>query len=124
MRKGGAVAVWLQRCTRANVSFESLSLREPNEDANLKMLDEDSDGHQIGLIADRAAEILEAKYELSRRIDYTEGSLIDAVVAVRLGLSDMGLGDQPLDDTGVEIAAEEVATAILRGLKPPRSQTT
>lgn len=43
LRKGGAVALWLRQYTRANVSFESLSLLDRNEDAHLKMLPDDSD---------------------------------------------------------------------------------
>ncbi len=109
LRKAGAVALWLRRYTRANVSFESLSLREPNEHAHLKMLADDSEDNLFGMIEDRAQEILEAKYELIHSIDYPHGDFIDAVMAA-YGDRNEKLSDSDL----VENAAQQAAAEILR----------
>jgi hypothetical protein len=114
LRKAGAVALWLQRYTRANVSFESLSLREPNEPAYLKALPDDSDADSFIFrsIESRTEGILEAKHELIHSIDYSHAELIDAVVAA--------YGDRNEKLSGsdlIESAAQQAVEAICRRIE-------
>ena len=108
LRRAGAVALWLRRYTRALVSFESLSLLEPNEDAHLKMLPDDLDENYLP-VEDRAEEILEAKYELTEGTDYTHGDLMDAACAAYLDLKEK-LSGWDL----VENAAQQAVAEVLR----------
>lgn len=113
LRKGGAVAFWLRRCTRAKVSFESLSLLEPTADAHLMMLPEDLD-ETFGPVEERAEEILEAKYELIHGTDYSAADLIDAACRAYLDAKDM-LSGWDL----VESAAQQAVAEILRRIEGP-----
>jgi hypothetical protein len=108
LRKGGAVALWLRRYTRAHVSFESLSLLEPNEDAHLKMLPDDLD-ETFGPVEDRAEEILEAKYELVEGIDYARRDLMDAACTAFVDLQEKLSGADL-----VESAAQQAVADVLR----------
>lgn len=117
LRKGGAVALWLRQYTRANVSFESLSLLDRNEDAHLKMLPDDSDENLLIPVEDRTQEILEAKYELIWDIDYSHGDLIDAACTAYVDLSEKLSGSDL-----VENAAQRAASEILRRVDRAQSK--